>query len=173
MATIKFHPITLDHIPDPHLRGIGLVALAWSYMEGALERVIWRLSRLNDMRGRAFTTHMSLPARLDTLLALANHEFPKEKQTDRLKGIKEHILKTLSPKRNEIVHSRVIKFDEIEVAFLTHYKARGKIVTSVQQIDSHEYDSTAREILTTANELRGLLADYYDLIRKKDGAPPP
>ena len=147
MATIKAEPITLDHIPGEHLRGIGIVALAWSFLEGATERLIWRLARLTDKRGQAFTTHMSMPARLDALLALANHEFPDEKPTPRLKEITEHIRKTLAPNRNEIVHSRVIKFDSLDFAFRTHYKARGKIVRSVQQIDATEYDNTAREIL--------------------------
>jgi hypothetical protein len=165
--------ITLDHIPEEHLRGIGLVALAWSYLEGAVERVIWRLARLNDHRGQAMTTHMSMPARVNAMNALASHEFPSENQTAELEKIGNHIIKNLAPKRNGIVHSRVIHFENMEFSLRVHYKARGKLEKSTDPIDLKEYQETATAILKTASDLRSITAQLYRLIEKKDGALPP
>jgi hypothetical protein len=119
------------------------------------------------------TTHMSMPARIDAMNSLASHEFPSERQTGELEKIGKYISKSLAPRRNEIVHSRLIHFQEMELSFRMSYRARGKIEKSHSPIKLDEYQKVSREILKTASELRSIIAELYRLIEKKDGALPP
>ena len=43
-----FGSIDLKHIPDHDLRGVGLVAQAWAYLEGVIERIEPRERELHD-----------------------------------------------------------------------------------------------------------------------------
>jgi hypothetical protein len=74
----------LDHIPAEHHEGVGYVSNAWAYLEGVVERIVWRLARLNDNRGLSITTHMGIRARMDAACSLANLDFPSASETTRL-----------------------------------------------------------------------------------------
>jgi len=167
--------ITLDHIPAEHHEGVGLVANSWTYLEAGVERIIWRLARVNDKRGIALTTHMSMPARLDAMCALADLEFPEAPETKRLYKLKECIKgEKMAGARNEIVHSRVLHFpDPFGMTMRSIYKARGKVKKEAKSAIPQEYYDTSKRILDTASELREIIAAIYDLVEAKDGAPPP
>jgi hypothetical protein len=79
--------ITLDHMPREDHEGIGRVANAWAYLEGVVERLIWRLAGVDDNRSATITTHMGIRARMDAACALADLEFPEAPQTTKLKSL--------------------------------------------------------------------------------------
>lgn len=162
-------PISLDHIPPEHHHGIGLVSNAWAYLEGTVERIIWRLAGIDDDNiGIALTTHMGIKARLDAACALAHHRFPDAAQTKRLEALKKHINGAdMYGKRNEIVHSRVLHFQSLGGATTLRptYKARGKVRKGLNEAVPEEYADTAKRFLNTASELQSMLSDYLDLLQ--------
>lgn len=164
--------IELDHIEDKDLRGIGLVALSWAFLEGAAERIIWRVSRIDDARGLSITTHMNYVQRLEAACTLVHSEFPDSPADKRLPKLAKHIRKNLSPERNKIVHNRVLEFGP-GATYRLNYKARGRLVKELEPIDPQEYEITSKNILDAANELRSILADLIKLIEAKYDAPPP
>jgi hypothetical protein len=52
------------------LEAVGRIAAAWSYLESVLEAAIWSLCVLEEPRGRALTTHMTLKKRIESLQTL-------------------------------------------------------------------------------------------------------
>jgi hypothetical protein len=158
---------TFDKIEDVHLRGIGLVSLSWSYLEGAAERIIWRLSRLDDRTGPAITTHMGYGQRLQAAETLLHNEFPGSSEYASFKTLAEHIRKNLSAKRNEIVHSRLVGLEHADIRVI--YKARGKLIKDVKPIEPREYDDVHNEIIAAADQLREILAGVLRLVQEKDG----
>jgi hypothetical protein len=168
-------PIKLDHIPPEDHEGVGLVANSWAHLEGVVERLIWRLARLNDLRGAAITAHMGIKNRVDAACTLADLEFPKSKQTIRLAELKGHVTGALYGMRNEIVHSRTLHFTDKwdPQTIRPTYKARGTLKKEAKRVIPTEYKETSAAILKAASEMRELLADFFELITKKDGAPPP
>ncbi len=169
----QYYPIELNHLPDEHLRGIGIVAVAWSFLEGIIERIAWKACRLTDERGQAFTTHMSLPARLDTMCTAVEEEFPGSDIAEELPKIAKRIKQTMAPLRNEIVHSRIFKLEEFEDVFRKTYKARMRRAEKTKVAQVSEYEATAKTIINTTNELVELANELRTLIEKKDGTPAP
>ena len=167
--------VTLDNIPPEDHESIGLVANAWSHLEGAVERIIWRLARIDDNHGAAITTHMGIGNRIDAALALANLEFPKAHATQRLKKLKKPIKDTLYSNRNRIVHSRVLYLDASGhgQSLRPTYKARGELKKSVEPVDRDECQTIAQDMMDVVTELRDIIAAYYELIETKYGTPPP
>jgi hypothetical protein len=173
-------PITLDHIPPEHHQGIGLVANAWMYLEGAVERIIWRLARLSDKRGMAITTHMGIKGRLDAACALANLEFPDAAETKALTKLKGRVTDADHyGKRNELVHSRTLHIPSGGLGLApgdtlrSVQKARGTLKSGFHLVDPDEYQTAARTILRTTTDLMEILAGFNTLIKAKAGAPPP
>ena len=170
MAVERFN---LDHIPEVHLRGIGQVALSWAILEGVVERVIWRGARLDDNQGLSLTTHMNMPMRLDAMCSIINYVFPDSELDETAKALSGRIRNELSPLRNDVVHTRVIKFPDVEQTVRPKYKARGKLEKQVITIDGGDYKEISNKILKTAHELRQLLSQVIELSTQKYGSPPP
>ena len=168
-----FSHISLDHLTDSQLRGVGLVSMAWSYLEGAVERITWLSGRFQEKRALAVTTHMSINARLDAMLSIVDLEFPGSKAANDLSKITKHIRQNLAPRRNEIVHSRLHGIGDTGATFRTTYKARGKVKTDTKLSELEEYEDAARKILDTTNKLMDIMNDLYEMVIQKDGVQPP
>jgi len=168
-----FDLIDLDHIPNEHLCGIGRVALTWAFLDGAIERIIWELSGLSSSQskekyGIAFTTHMSMPQKLDVMNALMNEVYGITEYTRELKAISKHVRESLSTKRNEIVHSRVLNIREIDSVFRTVYKARGQVKREAKSVTVEEYNEIAAEILEAANKVYTILAAVIQMQKARE-----
>src|SRR3972149_2670512 len=99
-----FHHIKLDHLPHHDLWGIGLVAISWAFLEGALERIIWVVARVgSEKRGQAMTTHMTLRSRYQSALVLLDFEFPDSATLKQLSALENRIVNHLAGKRNDVV----------------------------------------------------------------------
>ena len=87
------------------LEMVGVVASTWSIVEVVIQGAIWILARLpNADTGRAITTHMSHPMRLDILMSLAHlSDMPTEK-IRALDALCNRLRRELAPRRNEVVH---------------------------------------------------------------------
>lgn len=164
-------PLSLDHIPPEHHLGIGLVSNAWSHLEGAAERIIWRLLRCNDDAGVALTTHIGIRQRLDIVSSLVKLEFPSSKAAKAFPSLTRRILgKEIYGKRNEIVHSRTLHLD---TTIRPTYKARGVLKKELKLAGIGEYEKTAKAILIETDKLLIFLAEIIDLVTQKDGEHPP
>lgn len=148
--------LNLDHITDDHLQGIGSVTVAWSFLEGAIERMIWELAELSTNRGICITSHMSMNMRLDSMCALANHKYPDSDIATKLNELSNNIRSELSGKRNEVVHSRVVSPAGMDILVRPIYKARGKIKRDAKEASVEEYQQIVNEILEAASEIWNL-----------------
>ena len=168
-------PINLNHIPPEDHQGVGLVANSWAHLEGIVERIIWRLARMDDNTGAAITTHIGIKNRLDAACALADLEFPDTPQTNRLMSLHGYILgNEIYGKRNEIVHSRTLHFlGLLGGTVRPTYKARRRLKKEAKSVTPVEYKDTSHKILATASELREILADFIEMITAREGAPSP
>jgi hypothetical protein len=160
--------ISLDHLPDAHLRGVGLVAISWAYLEGAVERIVWRLARLDDKVGASITTHTNIQTRLDAARTLLNREFPDSDPAVRLKRLDRHIRQCLMGDRNEIVHSRILHFNNPDLTIRLIYRARGELRKDAKPIEDAEYEAVSARILAAATEATDILSRVLDFIREKD-----
>ncbi len=149
------------------------VAVAWSFLEGIIERIAWTACRLNDERGQVFTTHMSLPAKLDSMCAAVEEEFSESDIAQTLPKIAKRIKRNIAPLRNEIVHSRIFKLEEFEDVFRKTYKARMKRAEMTKIAQVSEYEATANTITDATNELVELANELRSLVEEKDGIPAP
>lgn len=168
MVIILPHTITLDHLPDEHLRGVGLVAISWAFLEGAIERIVWRAAGLEENKGIAITTHTNIQTRLDMAKTLLNKFFPNSKPAKQLKSLDKHIRKILMPLRNEIVHSRIIALDLHSDPLRAVYKARGELKRKTVPIKLEEYETVSKQILAAANKAREIYSDVFALIQEQD-----
>ena len=166
------YKIQLDHIPDVDLKGIGLVALTWSYLEGAVERIAWLGAGLSEEHGLCLTTHTGIKQRYDAALAILRVEFPDSNLVADFKKLENLITSELYGLRNEIVHSRVF-YPGGDTSLRRTYKARGRIKSEIKTIDAEDYQTTAGKILDATNQVVGLLNRLYPEVERKLGAPPP
>ena len=153
----------IESIESADLRGIGLVSVSWSFLEGAAERIIWRLGRLDDRKGASITTHMSLGMRLDAALSLLSDEFPGSDEAVDLKKLATHIRGSLASNRNRIVHSRVVLGNQRLI-----YKARGTLKKEVETVEPGEYEEIHLDIVAATDQLREILFRVIDLVAQAD-----
>lgn len=170
--------VAFNSVQPQDKEGIGSVALAWSTLEWFTELISWRVAGLNRLRGIAITTHMSMPQRLDVMLslldtALQEKQIPQQIYSDAKKESK-HIKNNLAPKRNKIVHSRIVNIPAFDAHNIRKtYKARGRVETDDIPATQKEYEDITDEILDSANRLTGLLRQIEALIPRPDDAQAP
>lgn len=165
--------ISVDHLPDDHLRGIGLVAVSWAYLEGTVERLIWSLNRLDSKRGECTTTHLTVRSRFDIATSLAHEELEQTDIPNRLKLYATYVTNDLARQRNKIVHSRLHYDPNWQNPVRGTYKARGKRQKQIDRAEISEYELASREIINTANVLIGILKEINILLYERDGTLPP
>lgn len=165
--------ISVDHLPDSHLRGIGLVAVSWAYLEGAVERIIWSLARLSSNRGECATTHLSVRSRFDIALSLANEEISNTDIPLRLQQYKNYVTNNLARERNNVVHSRLHFDPEWQHPVRGIYKARGKRKRDFVGARLNEYEHISLKIINAANDLIDMLNDINHIVKQSDGTNPP
>ncbi|MEQ9642604.1 MAG: hypothetical protein RIM84_21445 [Alphaproteobacteria bacterium] len=164
--------IDINHIPADDFQGVGRVAVAWSYLEGAVERIAWVCSGITEDQGICFTTHAGVKNRYNSSLALLNHELPGAAPTLALKALDNEI-NQLYGRRNEIVHSRVHYLPGTSPSLRRVYKARGSIKSETLPIDPAEYEAVTNEIIAATNKVMDIMNDAISLFTQKRGAPPP
>lgn len=165
--------VSLDDLPDEHLRGIGLVAAAYNYLEGAVERIIWSCALLSSESGQCVTTHMNLPMKLNAAQSLANEWLNHTDIPDRLKLLNNYIRHEQSARRNQIIHSRLFYFEDADTTYRRVYKAQGKRKGETKPVDLAEYEIVAKDAINTTNILISLLLEINQKIKQRDGALPP
>ena len=165
--------ISIDHIPDTDFRGVGRVAVAWSYLEGTLERIAWVCSNIKERHGICLTTHIGVKNRYDAALALLREELPESKPEKSLAAMNNQINNELYGLRNEIVHSRVFYFEDASTSYRRIYKARKKVKSETVPIDPTEYERVSTQIISTANQIMDILNETIALLTTKRGEPPP
>lgn len=120
----------LDDQPERNIvEWVGFVAVTWSYLEAVIQGSIWILAKLpTPDTGRAFTSHMSTPARLDVLMSLARLSDLSADQVTALETLCTKIRRDLSPRRNEVIHGLwgTLPIDQLE-AKLHKISARGTV----------------------------------------------
>ncbi len=141
---------------------IGRVALHWSLLEYALERILVRLAFAPDFPGMALTNDLSINNRLVALKSLTDiHRYRydpsilSEQQLQELDDIRKQITK-LKDRRNRIVHYVWFRRDDQKMFGI---RFRGKVPTKDPHAASHEIlrinqaDKISEEIETSANQM--------------------
>src|SRR2546423_4663272 len=80
---------------------IGLIAIHWSYLEHAIEQLIWVILELNTSTGRAITSDLQMRGRLKMLRKLIDAKHPP--MSDVIQNLTKTI-QSLEDDRNLIVH---------------------------------------------------------------------
>jgi len=149
-------PFRLE-IPTSHIEGIGRVCATWPFVEGGLERIIWRLTPVDDNEGQALTTHMSLPQKIDAMLTLASIKRSLDSDVqNQIKALANKIRgeNGLAARRNEIIHSRVIMPPILaDEAIRMVFKMRGKRVAHAKPVTSQEYFDLADDMAEAVNDI--------------------
>lgn len=109
----------------------------------------------DSRKAGAVTTHLSLPLRLDILLALARERIDDEQKIKELKKLCEKIRKEVAPKRNDVIHGIWVGGDEAEKSWLITFKARG-------ELKGKEKDLTVEEINKISREIMNVFEEFYD-----------
>jgi hypothetical protein len=121
----------LTDLPDDITRAIAQVAIEWSDLESAVERIIWLLAEIpRDTFGACITTHMNITGRMEVVLALADHRHPGSQITSDLIKLVEVTRKKLSPLRNAIIHGRWVSPLAMygdHYASVSMFQARGEL----------------------------------------------
>lgn len=137
-----------------HLQAIGMVAVEWSYLEHIIDDSIWQYAKIDDDIGRCFTTHMSVPMRIDVLKSLFFEHFGNSEKYKALSKIAKDIKDTVSPLRNKIVHSPWLEPENNQdAAQYLSVSARGQLKTTVLPMDVAEIRQAAETIEDYGNRL--------------------
>jgi hypothetical protein len=67
-----------ESIPAPYYPAIGLGIVSWSYIDRAIEEIIWRLLGVDVARGRAITARQDLTHKIAMLKSLSKLHFSDE-----------------------------------------------------------------------------------------------
>jgi hypothetical protein len=138
--------------PDDYLRAIGRVAVEWSRLELVVEIIIWAFLFVDhetvtspwqrEKDGRAVTTHIGFPLRVDVMLSLADQRegqgFRPSFDATPIKELASK-LREASAKRNHIIQGVWTRVGT--TALRQTHRARGQVVPlyeimAVQQVAS-------------------------------------
>ena len=155
-------------IPDTHLRAIGLIAITWSQLENAIERIIWRVGNLDDNRGQAITTHMSMKARLDAACAITLLEFPTSSGLMALQGLRKKINGSLANKRNKAIHNRMFRGLDPDIPVRADRTARGELKIELKALRPGELEKIADQLNESVVEARDIISALYPLIQNRN-----
>jgi len=156
-------------LSDAHLLAIGRVAAISSVLEHFVSRGVWSLLRIPDQKGHVITAHLSLPARLDMLKALADMHIANSTKSQKFNRLIKR-LRIASENRNDIIHA-VWAFTETkqkkDVATLAKITVRGKLKTLIKTITPEDIENVSKEIWSATVELIQAL-QHFKLISLGD-----
>ncbi len=155
--------------PPAHLQAIGLVAACSSKVEWLVEETIWQLANIEDsLDAHILTAELSLRARFDALLALAELKIRNSPQEERLQIIQKRMVSgykgqpSLSSERNKIIHAYWSAGDE-PTAFASNIKARGKLNFDIRAMSEPEIRRIAEKLFSVAIEIDEIQRELTDL----------
>jgi hypothetical protein len=138
MADFKVYDWNPYSLPRELLEAIGLVGAAFAQSEEIVQDAIAGCAGLDIEYGLAFTTHLSMPMRIDILRAVAEIRID---DLDALDELDEHLaqFEAAAKKRNDCVHNRWCIDPATGHIFRAKHSARGSvkvelIPTTVEQI---------------------------------------
>ena len=142
---LTFHSILA---PNPtHLSAMGRVTIQWTFLEKAIETLVWELAALRQPAAQAITTHTSLQQLIHTANALADQRLSNSALQQQLKKQLNHIYDFLRPKRNSVVHGIWGPTGSQDKIVLLETTARGVVKFKVGE------EMTAEDILAIAAEI--------------------
>jgi hypothetical protein len=93
----------LELVPDPYVRGVGLVITQWAWIEACIDQLIWRLLGVRAQRGRIVTSNLLAQAKIEMVAALMRKSRMDEKLIREIEGKG----KALATARNLIAHGYI------------------------------------------------------------------
>jgi hypothetical protein len=159
----------LGVIPDPFLRGIGLVVSQWAWTEAIIDQYIWRLLGTRPERGRIVTSNFPARAKIDLLAALMR----KSKMSEMLVKKIEKDGEKLAAQRNLVVHGCLAVPPQLQgVGIAVSYIARrGKLKDRSRHVTPELLERLAGNI---ASFTAFMLAQDSLLPKQRgSGEPPP
>ena len=172
--SVPYHS-SLAEKPD-YLQAIGLVSAEWNELELVINAGIWLFLGFTATEnqfdlGRAVTTHLNLPIRLDILLSLVHEQLNDRRADERFKQIANEIRKDLSPKRNKIIHAQDWRFSHPDSpeGFIVRFKARGRVESSIEKMMPNEITEIAVEIAETNEILLDMIIEFSNRLPKTPG----
>jgi len=155
---------TLTTLPPDIAAAIAQVAIEWSDMESALERLIWRLADIPyDSFGACITTHMPMSGRADAALALCKERHPTLPATADLERLIDVIRRFLSPLRNHVIHGRwaePLPMYGDHFAAVAAFQARGELKDKSSPYTAKDLADVAARIARATHQLRLILGQY-------------
>jgi hypothetical protein len=162
-----------DSISDRHLRAIGKVILEWQILEAQIEAAVWTLlfvdywttsPWLKEREGRAITTHLTTPLRLDMILSLAQTRLHKSLR----QSLKDCIsrIRPLMAERNTMTHAQ---WSMTPKGILRQtYKARGKLKPAFDLVSVEGIEALADRIQTESANLDLLIHQIAEHLQLED-----
>lgn len=151
------HTFRLTIAPqDKHFSAIGRVAVLWSFLENEVEKLVWTMAPLKQLRAQAVTRHIGNVTLYDVVLTLANLTFPSTPLETKLKASINLIENKLRPERNRIIHGIWGPHGDPDKLTLIDSTARGTF-----KFEPKPYD--ADKILAFASQVDNAAADISDI----------
>lgn len=149
-----------DHVPEEHLKAIGGVAVAFTWLEFFLESLIHVLADLYDDKGTAITAHMTTPLRLSAFVSLVKLKFEEDPQVIKEAESIVKEIKDSASERAKIVHAvwfPPLGDEPLPTAALA--KARSGVEKSLNQMTVEEIELVKRNINGTTLRLMHFMTD--------------
>jgi hypothetical protein len=145
-------------IPLPYLEAIGHLAVRWSYVESAIEILLWCFLRLSRRSGKLLTTHLSMKMRMEALNLLASDHFLPDSPGN-LNQFNQIIseVEQVQKKRNDFIHN-LWRYEPDPHAPAVHsmkVSAHGKFKEQINHILLSDIERTVSETTKLTEILRG------------------
>ncbi|MFP6773729.1 MAG: hypothetical protein VCE74_15545 [Alphaproteobacteria bacterium] len=139
--------VWIEHIPVAYLEDIGRVAVAWTFLELALQRIAWTCAGIQERHGLCFTGHAGVRHLQDTALGLVRRELPQSPPAKSLAVLSKRLGK-LRRLRNSIVHGRVYCFADPARSFRQHVRGgAGKTQIETHPVLPNDFDAAVTQIV--------------------------
>jgi hypothetical protein len=153
----------LKVVPEPFLRGIGLVVSQWAWTEAIIDQYIWRLLGTRSERGRIVTSHLPARAKIQLLAALMRKSKFSEAMIKRI----ENDGATLAGQRNLVAHGYLaVRPPSEALGIAVSYIARGKLKNRSRHVTPALLERLALNIATYTD----FLMAQHSLLPKQRGA---
>lgn len=144
-------------IPSNLMSCLGALFNTWQLVETCLEQMIWGLSGLDEIKGRAVTYHMPLPLKLDVFRALYHDAFKDAAADKALNKLIQDRIKPAHAIRNRYAHAMWLRDEQGNIVFLEKTE-RGKPYLTRSIITENEITRGTLEITVTMIYLANFLA---------------
>lgn len=139
------------------VRGVGLVAIAWSVLEFQIQMVIWSFLSVDENHGLSTTAHIDHNLRVDIALTLARPKLPKDDYLA-LRALLNKS-KTIKGQRNDVVHGLWIQDGSPAQSVACKFVARGNLAKVANPYTPQKLETLVNEITTLTEQIERFLAD--------------